>query len=98
MAMAAGHHAAQVLHRAVVLAKRAGLPLLCISLSRSQCASTSKSCEGVRFESKSINAAHAHLLMVMQALHVILSRELALRRLLGALVLHALGEILANGG
>ena len=74
-----------------------GVPRLCISPSRSQCASTSKSCDCVSprsVESKAMNAADTHLLVVMQALDIIFSHKLTLRRLLRALVLHALGEIL----
>ena len=45
-----------------------------------------------------MNAADTHLLVVMQALDIILSHKLTLRRLLRSLVLHALGEILGIRG
>jgi hypothetical protein len=38
--------------------------------------------------------ARTNLLVMMQTLDVVLGQQLALRRLLGAIVLHALGKIL----
>ena len=49
----------------------------------------------VRSKTKAGRGEQMHLLVMMQAFDVILCKKLALRRLLGAIVLHALGEILS---
>ncbi len=47
-------------------------------------------------ETKAVQGELTYLLVVMQAFDIVLGQELALRRLLCAIVLHALGKILSS--